>query len=305
MAIVNIPRRLIPSIEWLSSNGELEDNFPCEGCSRREQELDISDIFSSFGYPLEECLLDDTSIQFVDMNISGEHVIFSHIDGTHLTLILYLHKDETIEDQFWVEDKKIEGRWEYDPDNYKGLLFEGNLIHDGILRGVGKRQLLVFFVNKNTEVFDIPKTLLPSIEELDKVSEHIIERSYWGEETNMAHLEDFFVEEDVWQLFSESLICSNITIEDFQCQYIKYNIDGEYVIEKHMDNVYATLIIYLEKDRNIEDEFWVNDKKIEGRWKNNDNYQALFMIGYQPHNGILRGNGERKVLVFFFNKKED
>ena len=216
------------------------------------------------------------SIQFVDMNIYDEHEIPTHKDDVHGTLIIYLHKDEEIEDDFWVDNKKIEGRWDYDDDNYKALLFEGNVEHHGFLRGSGKRQLLVFFFNTPIEILNIPKSLVPSIEDLDEFSKHHLQKEYWGKETDMCEIKDCFREKDIWKFFQKSLIWGHLDTKDFSGHYITYNVDEEYVIDEHDDNMYATLLIYLEKDEEMEDEFWVEDHKIEGRWENDgENYQAL------------------------------
>ena len=309
MAIVNVPRELIPSTEWLSSNGKLEDNFPVDGCSRRwlDDEIIVEDkilIFGAIDYPLNMLILDDMNIQFIDMNIDGEHEINSHEDDCQGTLIIYLHKDEEIEDDFWVEDKKIEGRWDYDKHNYKALLFEGNVEHHGFLRGTGKRQLLVFFFNTPIEILNIPKSLVPSIEDLDEFSKYRLQKEYWGKETDMCEIQDFFTEKDIWKLFKNSLIWSHLSTKDFSGHYITYNVDEVYSIDEHHDSAYATLVICLQKDEDIEDDFWVEDHKIEGRWKyDGENYQALLMLGCKSHHGILRGSGRRKVIAFFFNRK--
>lgn len=87
--------------------------------------------------------------------------------------------------------------------------------------------------------------------------------------------------------------------------HIIYNIEKEYVIEKHHDSCELTTIIYLSKYPDIIDEFYVEDEKIiEEHWDTPIN-KALAMfkkepIKYPEHYGKFTGTGKREVLCLFY-----
>ena len=90
----------------------------------------------------------------------------------------------------------------------------------------------------------------------------------------------------------------NMNPNETTIHYIKYNLDEDYILYEHHDSCKQTIIIYLNKDNTISDEFYVNNKFIENsNWK----YNGFIMGGRLKHSGIFRGTGKRNILCIFIN----
>lgn len=89
------------------------------------------------------------------------------------------------------------------------------------------------------------------------------------------------------------------------CHRIKYNIKNEYVISNHSDYCNLTIIIYKEKDDNLQDKFYIEGKLVtEELWdKKVNSYCALAMWNNTKkgpeHYGLITGNGIREVVCLF------
>ena len=99
----------------------------------------------------------------------------------------------------------------------------------------------------------------------------------------------------------------NINLETTRVNHTQYNIKKLYELEPHLDNCPISLIIYLNKDAALEDNFWVDKKQVEEeRWKPQPNhYTAMVMWSSgkngagMEHEGYFKGKGSREVLCFF------
>lgn len=85
---------------------------------------------------------------------TSPYTIDEHNDSSVATIILYLTKDSKIYDEFWVEKNKVnENVWEAN----KGLVMfkkgrNGSYNvsgpeHRGVVRGIGEREILCFFIS--------------------------------------------------------------------------------------------------------------------------------------------------------------
>ena len=90
----------------------------------------------------------------------------------------------------------------------------------------------------------------------------------------------------------------NINPHETTIHYIKYNLDEDYILKEHHDSCKQTIIIYLNKDNTIYDEFYVDKKFIEN---SNWLYNGFIMGGRLKHSGIFRGTGKRNILCIFIN----
>jgi hypothetical protein len=95
--------------------------------------------------------------QYVKYTITQEtspYTIDKHNDSSIASIIIYLKKDAKIHDEFWVENNKVkESVW----DTTKGLFMfkkETNGLynnsgpeHRGVVRGIGNREILCFFIS--------------------------------------------------------------------------------------------------------------------------------------------------------------
>ena len=68
-------------------------------------------------------------------------------------LLVYLHQDGEIKDEFYIEDKLVEEpRWNKKEDSHTALVMNSaqdeGLEHYGYFEGKGKRELLVFFLGQ-------------------------------------------------------------------------------------------------------------------------------------------------------------
>jgi len=80
--------------------------------------------------------------------------------------------------------------------------------------------------------------------------------------------------------------------------YVKYDIEGSYILEEHNDGCRQTIIIYLDKDPSIKDIFYVDNKLVDN---SNWTYNGFIMGGHLKHRGVFNGYGKREVLCIFMN----
>jgi len=103
---------------------------------------------------------------------------------------------------------------------------------------------------------------------------------------------------------------SKIKIErrskDFNIHHIKYNFDDNdnpYTIDEHQDWCKFTIIVYLNKSKEVRDEFWVEGTRVkEDVWDRSEStYKCLAFWGNASHYGKIYGKGKREILCFFFD----
>ena len=86
------------------------------------------------------------------------------------------------------------------------------------------------------------------------------------------------------------------TYNDNLLHYIEYTIKESYEVDIHNDNCENTIIIFLEKDKDITDKFMVEFENVEeDYWK----CGGMLMSGCPEHEVIINGSGKRDVLCIF------
>ena len=84
-----------------------------------------------------------STIHYINYDLEGNYILDEHKDGCKQTIIIYLDKDPSIKDTFYVDNKLIDNSyWKYN-----GFIMEGHLKHRGIFNGYGKRNILCIFMN--------------------------------------------------------------------------------------------------------------------------------------------------------------
>ena len=145
----------------------------------------------------------------------------------------------------------------------------------------------------NYVVYSIPKKIiprLPSPKEWEK----------YDEEFTRGDIElDNYILQDIL-LHNEIKVPFN---KDYTVHRGIYNVNNEYEIEQHVDSSKYTLIVYLDKDPNITDEFWVSHKKVqESFWsEDKEKYKCIIFWDNIPHKGNIFGKGKREILCFFWD----
>lgn len=97
-----------------------------------------------------------------------------------------------------------------------------------------------------------------------------------------------------------------ITLKDNEptIHFVRYDVDGQHTIDRHDDACYCTILIYLNKDDNLKDEFIVGDETVgstEERWSHDEGFLKAFAFwGCQPHQGKVEGYGRRDILAIFW-----
>lgn len=157
------------------------------------------------------------------------------------------------------------------------------------------------------ETHTIPKKIIPTN------FDGKLKPEYWGKETNLTVVSKIIGVELFKKILSHIspdktiLIqlpeADDVTPSNLVTHYIEYNINDTYEITRHHDGCSLTIIIYIYKDTDVKDEFYIDGEAYnEDRWnKNNDSYKVLSFNGYIEHWGKLTGKGERKVLVFHYD----
>ena len=84
-----------------------------------------------------------STIHYINYDLEGEYILHEHHDGCKQTIIIYLDKDPSIKDTFYVDNKLIDNtNW-----TYNGFIMDGHLKHRGVFKGYGTRNILCIFIN--------------------------------------------------------------------------------------------------------------------------------------------------------------
>ena len=144
-----IPKHFIPDKLELELEGTIED-----GIWGEETKLTI--IPSNISVKIFKKIISQLSLDidinkknltthFIEYNINSIYEITKHNDNCDLTVIVYLNKDHTMKDTFYICDKKFrKDKWETKDNSYSVLAFNGYDEHWGKLEGSGERTILVF-----------------------------------------------------------------------------------------------------------------------------------------------------------------
>tara|TARA_Y100000590_G_scaffold185825_1_gene211753 strand:+ start:2014 stop:2484 length:471 start_codon:yes stop_codon:yes gene_type:complete len=152
------------------------------------------------------------------------------------------------------------------------------------------------------ELFDIPRKEIPSRYSLEKSG--VLVENYWGKGCGYRDILDKNIAKRVLKYLPSTTFTKNLDDADVDIRYITYNVKNSYTIDYHNDYCAATLIIYMYKDPDMIDRFYVDGNKVEGQWKCSSlssPYKALLFNGYKEHGGVLVGDGVRNVLVIHFD----
>ena len=153
----------------------------------------------------------------------------------------------------------------------------------------------------------IPRNIIP------KKLYGILEPPMWGKETTLLIIPKIISVELFKTVMSHISLDKNtlmrlpkdcvVTPNSLTTHYIKYDISDTYEITKHNDACNLTVIVYIYKDTNVKDEFYIDGNECtEEKWNiNDDSYAVLAFNGHDEHWGKLEGKGSRKVLVFHYN----
>ena len=143
-------------------------------------------------------------------------------------------------------------------------------------------------------LFTVPKNTIPKLSlykgDWEKFDEHCFRKNVDLKSKN------------IYSILKCQNLFQNYKIKNYTVHYIKYNICEYYSIEKHQDSCDITIIIYLNKEDNISDTFYVGDINIQNNWSNHKNhYDSLIMWQNPMHHGEIIGNGKRDILCIFLN----
>ena len=146
------------------------------------------------------------------------------------------------------------------------------------------------------KVFEIPKKLIPNLEEQ--------ECEGWDIYDEECERNDLVLDGNtINKILELSKPYYKINSEpDHLVQHIKYDVkNDEYEITEHDDNTEYTIIIYLDKSEEVTDKFWVEGNLVEENFWNpsKDNYKAIIFWKNASHNGYIYGNGKRELLCIF------
>jgi len=151
-------------------------------------------------------------------------------------------------------------------------------------------------------LFDIPRRAIPSMYMLGKSG--VLESDYWGKGCGFRSIQDSEIAKSILP-YVPTYLTKNLDFNSVDARYISYNVKDHYTISYHNDSCDATLIVYMYKDPEMTDRFYVDGTKVEGQWTRSSlsSYKALIFNGHAEHGGVLIGDGVRKVLVLHFYKK--
>ena len=151
--IYDISKNLITEC-FQSTKTELKKWIPYDDeCNHRELNVDnslIENIYQTTGIK-REIDVSSTKVQHTKYEFQKHYELCPHQDFCPITLLVYLHQDGEIKDEFYIEDKLVEEpRWNKKEDSYTALVMNSpeaeGLEHYGYFEGNGKRELLVFFL---------------------------------------------------------------------------------------------------------------------------------------------------------------
>jgi hypothetical protein len=153
-------------------------------------------------------------------------------------------------------------------------------------------------------LFDIPRRAIPSMYMLGKSG--VLEEDYWGKGCGFRSICEPEIAKSILHHIPETELTNNLDINSVDARYISYNVKDHYTISYHNDSCDATLIVYMYKDPDMIDRFYVDGEKVEGQWRRSSlsSYKAMLFNGHAEHGGVLIGDGVRKVLVLHFYKKK-
>ena len=152
-------------------------------------------------------------------------------------------------------------------------------------------------------VYDIKKSL---IDECFK-SGDLSQIEYIQFDKDCLHGELKIEEELVRKIYQTTCLNQNIDVASTKVNHTQYNIKKLYELDPHQDYCPITLIVYLNKYLDVQDEFWVDKKQVtEDRWNPQPNHYTALVLwsvekdGQGPeHEGYFKGEGYREVMCFF------
>lgn len=125
-------------------------------CNRKKIEIPFNTIqkifkLTNLHIPISN---NGNTYHYIKYWIKNNYKISSHSDGCQITIIIYLKKDKSIKDQFYVENKLVtENLWSENLDTYGALAMwninNNNTLgpeHYGHITGNGERELLCLFL---------------------------------------------------------------------------------------------------------------------------------------------------------------
>lgn len=86
---------------------------------------------------------------------------------------------------------------------------------------------------------------------------------------------------------------------------VEYTFSGTYHIKKHVDSCSRTIIVYLQKDSTVNDNFFITTTDPDGSQNvvkfGEDLWEAGMLVfnGNLPHSGVFHGDGKRYILAIF------
>ena len=149
----------------------------------------------------------------------------------------------------------------------------------------------------NFKVFQIPQAIIPNLDEPDPKN---YEWEIYDDECRRRTLDNIASDDTIEKVLS--LSGTNFISTGKTVHHIKYTLKkNKYDITKHQDSCRFTVIIYLNKDNDVKDRFWVNNNEVKENLWNSDKgkYKAIIFWGNADHHGEILGNGNREILCFF------
>ena len=114
----------------------------CKRCELENTKNLINILNENLGrnrYVNPEC----STIHYINYDLEETYILHEHDDRCKQTIIIYLDKDPSIKDTFYVDNKLIDNsNWKYN-----GFIMDGHLKHRGVFEGYGKRNILCIFMN--------------------------------------------------------------------------------------------------------------------------------------------------------------
>ena len=112
------------------------------------------------------------------------------------------------------------------------------------------------------KVFEVPKSYIPNLDELDCEG--------WDTYDEECERNDLVLNSETLNNILELSKPHKINNDPDQlAQHIKYNVkNDEYEITEHDDNTEYTIIIYLDKSKEVSDKFWVEGNLVEENFWN-------------------------------------
>ena len=156
-SIFHIPKSILRHVLSKKYNNWEEYD---SSCNRKKIEIPFNTIQKIFKltnlniYKFRAELINkDNTYHYIKYWIKNTYNISNHDDGCPITIIIYLKKDKSIKDQFYIENKLVtENVWSNNTDTY-GALVMWNINnsklgpdHYGHITGNGERDILCLFL---------------------------------------------------------------------------------------------------------------------------------------------------------------